>query len=596
MTNAFGDPPKLTVLLPVHNAEKWLAACLESLLAQTLEDFEIFLLDDGSTDSTSAIARRYSHADRRVQVFSMQKTENLSEVLNAQLYRVRSEWVARMDADDLSEPRRFEAMLNHVHRHPDIDILGTQVRVIDRETRAIIGRIAPPSDPAALEVELLFRNPVVHPSVILRTRALRLLGGYPLAPHAEDYALWVRAVQSGMHIATLDQVLLEYGHHEAQVTQRHRAEALSQGRAISAEYASWFFREFDVEDQRRARNWVALAIRQLMGEALDQTSISELGSDASVLLESKKLNSGHSRALKGRVRATMRRFAEPTSKRYFAPEARDYVSLLMRRAGGYERGVPSWIGDTEKMWGFVRAQGLTAPRALFTCDRADLQDQPLPESTCLITTPTRSNYGDAVLVGPGAGEKRVSNAASLFENEFAKFTADRSVIVADPISTIGPELEIFRFFVSHGEISAVLRDVRGCRDWRVSLWSGAFRMPAALRFRAPSESRIVESIEAPREWSDLSHAARVLSMVLPTSFARIDIVRAPIGPLVLGVQLYPAQFTPSHSLETEDGLLGSIAGRWVEAERWLSDHELASPARWDPRPGYHLEADSKESD
>lgn len=596
MTAKFGAPPQLTILLPVHNAEKWLAACLESLLTQTISDFEIFLLDDGSTDGTSAIARRYALADRRVQVFPMQKARYLSEVLNSQLDRVRSEWVARMDADDLSDPRRFEAMLAHVRRHPEIDILGTQVRVIDRESRATIGQIRPPSDPAALEVELLFRNPVVHPSVILRTRTLRKLGGYPSAPYAEDYALWTQAVQSGLQLATLDQVLLDYGRHAAQVTQRHRAEALNRAHEISTEYASWFFRDLEPENRRRAQDWVALAVHQSIGGTLDGAAVSKLSSDAGVLLETKKLSPGHSLALKSRVQALLHRFAEPTAKRYFAPQAQDYDSRLIRRTGGYERGVPSWIGDTEKLWSFARNHGLASPRGLFTCDRADLKDQPLPESMVLITTPTRSNYGDAVLTGPEAGVQRASIAASQFEEEFARYTNDPTVIVADPGIALRPELEVYRFFASYGEISAVLRDIRTQDEWRVSLWNGAFGTSAGLRFRAPSQGRIVEPSKAPKDWPDLAHAARILSMVLPTAFARIDIVRTLGEPLILGAQLYPAQFTPSHSLEADDELLDFVANRWGDAERWLAAHDLAPPARWDPRPGDPIKADTDESE
>lgn len=592
----FGTPPRLTVLLPVHNGEKWLAACLESLLTQTMADFEVFLLDDGSTDGTSGIARRYALADRRVQVFPMPKAQYLSQVLNSQLGRVRSEWVARMDADDLSDPRRFEAMLDHVHRRPEVDVLGTQARVIDRETRETVGQIKPPSDPATLEVELLFRNPVVHPSVILRTRALRHLGGYPQLPHAEDYALWSRSVRSGLQISTLDQVLIEYGHHPAQVTQRYRAEALNQAQAVSSEYAEWFFRDLEPVDRKRAQEWVALAVELSVSGTLDSAAIAKLRSESSVLLGTKKLSAGHMRALKAHVRATLRRFAEPSAKRYFAPHAQDYASRLTRRAGGYERGVPSWIGDTETLWSFARGLGLMAPRALFRCDRAELGERPLPAGSVLITTPTRSNYGDAVLVGPDSEPEREADAAARFEEEFVRYASDPAVIVADPGAQLGTQLEVFRFFASCGEIAAVLRDVRGANEWRVALWSGAFNSSAKLHFRAPSAHRTVEFLPAPIDWPDLTHAARVLSMALPTAFARIDVLRTPVGPLILGAQLYPAQFTPSHSLEADEELLAELAERWGDAERWLSTCDLAPPTRWDPRVQSPYYTDNEESE
>lgn len=592
----FGAPPQLTVLLPVHNGEKWLAACLESLLTQTMPDFEVFLLDDGSTDGTSGIARRYALADRRVQVFPTQKSQYLSQVLNSQLSRVRSEWVARMDADDLSDPRRFEAMLDYVHRRPEVDVLGTQARVIDRETRETVGQIRPPSDPSTLEVELLFRNPVVHPSVILRTRTLRHLGGYPQVPHAEDYALWSRAVRTGLQITTLDQVLIEYGHHPAQVTQRHRAEALNQAQIVSSEYAEWFFRDLEPVDRKRAQEWIALAVELSVGGTLDGAAIAKLRSESTVLLETKKLSAGHNRALKAHVRATLRRFAEPSAKRYFAPQAQDYASRLTRRTGGYERGVPSWIGDTEKLWSFARGKGLMAPRGIFSCDRAELKEQTLPAGSVLITTPTRSNYGDAVLVSPDSESEREADAATRFEEEFLRYTSDPTAIVADPGVQLGAPLEVFRFFASCGEITAVLRDVRGANEWRVSLWSGAFSSTAQLQFRAPSAHRVVDISPAPMDWPDLTHAARVLSIALPTAFARIDVVRTPAGPLILGAQLYPAQFTPSHSLEADEELLAELAERWGDAERWLSTRELAPPSRWDPRVQSPTDTDNEKSE
>lgn len=589
-------PPLLTVLLPVYNAEKWLASCLESLLDQSLTDFEVFLLDDGSTDATGGIARRYALADRRVQLFPMQKAAELSDVLNSQLLKVRSEWVARMDADDLADPRRFEATIQHLRSHPEIDVLGTYARVIDRETRKVAGMLRPPTDPRSLEVEMLFRNPVVHPSVVMRTRLLRELGGYPRAPYAEDYALWTRCVRAGKTIATLDQVLLEYGHHPAQSTQQNRLEAFAQAKRVNAEYAEWFFRGLESGPRHAAVRWISLAMRQSLGERLGAEERDHLLGESEALLECGVLAPEHRKLLAVRVRGVTSRYAEPIDKRYFAPEAQDYESRLTRRSGGYERGVPLWINDTEKFWSFARSLDIRVPRTLFTCQRESLPGQRLPGNATLLTTLTRSNYADGVIVPSSDKPDRLQEAAASFDKEFSRYTADATVVVADAGAHLDRDVDLYRFFAGAGEIAAVLRERHNSDSWQVSLWRDAFWEPAEVNFRSPSSSRVAKADGPPPNHTDLVHVVRTLSMALPTPFARIDVFDAPEGPLVLGAQLFPGQFSSSHSLACEGGLLAGLAARWGDAERWLASAELAPPARLDPRPGSSTPADSEESE
>jgi glycosyltransferase involved in cell wall biosynthesis len=202
--------PKLSVLMPVHNGARFLPEAIESILGQTFADFELLIVDDGSDDETPAILRAYAAKDLRVRVVPAAR-RGLVATLNDGLSRARSDLVARMDADDVALPERLERQYRHMAGDPGLWVLGTQWDLVDGNGRR---RPAPKPMPTAagdVAVAMLRYNAVHHPTVLMRRAPVVELGGYrPAYEHAEDYDLWLRIVEAGGRIETLDWIGLSY--------------------------------------------------------------------------------------------------------------------------------------------------------------------------------------------------------------------------------------------------------------------------------------------------------------------------------------------------------------------------------------------------
>ena len=123
----------VTIGLPFYNAEKYLALAIESVLQQTYTDWELLLLDDGSTDNSLSIAQSYAQKDSRIKVISDGKNKNLATRLNELPSLAQGLYLARMDADDIMLPARIERQLAVLKAHPEIDVLGTNAYIINDE-------------------------------------------------------------------------------------------------------------------------------------------------------------------------------------------------------------------------------------------------------------------------------------------------------------------------------------------------------------------------------------------------------------------------------------------------------------------------------
>lgn len=199
--------PTISVLLPVYNAQNTLREAIDSILNQSFNDFELIVLNDGSTDDSEAIIKSYS--DPRIRYLAHPNC-GLAATLNKGLQIAKAEIIARQDNDDCSKPTRFEKQLRYLQDHQACVLLGTAAEIID-EKGTSTGRIhAHPSDNCALQFQLLFDNPFVHSSVMFRKSLVIELGGYSTANTVfEDYDLWSKLAAKG-ELANLPDVLLSY--------------------------------------------------------------------------------------------------------------------------------------------------------------------------------------------------------------------------------------------------------------------------------------------------------------------------------------------------------------------------------------------------
>jgi hypothetical protein len=211
--SASTSAPTVTVLMPAHNAERFVAEAVASILAQSWTDFELVVVDDGSTDRTRAIVDAF--ADPRIRVVVNAECEGLPRALNRGLAAARGALVARQDADDVAHPHRLATQIAFLDAHPDVALVGAQVRVMDdrgRLTRAP-GWWRATSD-AGARFQAMFETPCIHTTVVFR-RAIVWdeLDGYdPRFPTGEDYDLWSR-IMTRHAVRNLPETLVDYRYH-----------------------------------------------------------------------------------------------------------------------------------------------------------------------------------------------------------------------------------------------------------------------------------------------------------------------------------------------------------------------------------------------
>ena len=228
--------PKISVLMPVYNGERYLDEALDSVLAQDFADFEVVVVDDGSTDGTAKLLRAAVRRDARVRTFSIPNA-GIVAALNHGLCECRGEYIARMDADDVCLPDRFGKQAAYLDEHPSCVLVGGFAQGIDAEGNEL-GRVS--AGPHATTDLTVFPPRValsIHPLVMLRRAAILTLDGYRGDfAHAEDYDLFLRLQRLGS-IDNPDWIVLKYRRHEAAVSQSHlevqeRAAALCEMDAI----------------------------------------------------------------------------------------------------------------------------------------------------------------------------------------------------------------------------------------------------------------------------------------------------------------------------------------------------------------------------
>lgn len=201
--------PQVSVIMPVYNAELYLSRALESILSQTLTDIEIIVIDDGSTDSSPDIIHRYLKTDSRIVYYKNKRNLQIAASLNKGLKLAKSEFVARMDADDVSHPKRLERQYRLLSRRKNVAIVGTDI-LIQNEKGEVISKREYPRKSSELK-RLIFRySPFAHPSVMYRKSIILSFGGYniDMVP-CEDIDLWFRVGQE-YEFATVKDKLLTY--------------------------------------------------------------------------------------------------------------------------------------------------------------------------------------------------------------------------------------------------------------------------------------------------------------------------------------------------------------------------------------------------
>ena len=210
--------PAISIIIPVYNAKLYVRKAIDSLLCQTFQDYEIFLIDDGSIDGTENIVREIALQNHQIHLIQ-RPNKGLISTLNEGIALARSPFIARMDADDIALPNRLELQYKYLSKHPETVALGSYVQLMDENDEVYRTKLLPIK--THIQEAFLWGAPLAHPTVMMRTEAVRKVGGYPSDfPAAEDYALWLRLLSLGK-IDNLPDVLLSYRVHGTSISHQH---------------------------------------------------------------------------------------------------------------------------------------------------------------------------------------------------------------------------------------------------------------------------------------------------------------------------------------------------------------------------------------
>lgn len=239
--------------MPVYNTGQFVCDAIDSILRQTFEDFELLIIDDGSGDETRSILER--QRDSRIRLIRHRVNRGIVVSLNEGFALSRGDYIARMDADDVSRPQRFVEQHAYMRAEPKVIACGTLIGIINGDGRGWVEWC----DSEDIRIALLFESPICHPTAMFRTQAVRK-AGVPFNgafPHAEDYAMWVELTKVG-RCANLRSVLLDYRIHPQQVS---AANAHLQGISIQA-IQRHQLAQLDIHPRRR--EW---HVHNLLGDA-----------------------------------------------------------------------------------------------------------------------------------------------------------------------------------------------------------------------------------------------------------------------------------------------------------------------------------------
>lgn len=208
--------PKISVIMPAYNAEKYIEEAIDSILGQTFEDFEFIILNDCSTDRTEEIILSYD--DPRIVYLKNEQNLGVAATLNRGLEVAKGKYIARMDADDISLPERFEQQTAVLNKDSQLAAIGSNAIIFKEDGTELYTNV--PVGFRNIKITMPMSNPFIHPTMMIRKSMLTGLEYDSVFEGREDYRLWMSLSQR-YAMDNLPDRLLKYRHHTNQVTQKH---------------------------------------------------------------------------------------------------------------------------------------------------------------------------------------------------------------------------------------------------------------------------------------------------------------------------------------------------------------------------------------
>lgn len=223
MTNLTQKPPLISVIMSVYNNDRFLKIAIDSILSQTFRDFEFLIVDDGSTDRSPQILQSCAAKDDRIRIIR-QANQGVTRSLNTLIQKAKGEFLARMDADDISCPTRFAQQVQFLQQHPEVVCVGGCYDFIDEAGRVLMHHQTATTDAEIQQLALTGNTPINHPSAMMRRSAVVLVGGYdPSFKSAQDLDLWLKLGEVGK-LANLPETVLLYRQHAQSASEQKQLE------------------------------------------------------------------------------------------------------------------------------------------------------------------------------------------------------------------------------------------------------------------------------------------------------------------------------------------------------------------------------------
>lgn len=216
------EQPLVSVVMPTYNAERYISVAIESILNQTYSNWELIVINDGSTDSTPILVQNFILQDSRIRIVNHDSNKGLIEARNRGLNEASGKYIANLDSDDISHANRLAVQVDFLERNVDSLLVGSACEVVDSEARKT-GSIDRDLPNDHIPVILLFSNYFINSTVMFRAAAVKEVGYAKDIPIAEDYGLFVALSKQG-RLANLNQKLIDYRLHDDNISLRSAEE------------------------------------------------------------------------------------------------------------------------------------------------------------------------------------------------------------------------------------------------------------------------------------------------------------------------------------------------------------------------------------
>lgn len=239
------DHARVSVLIAVFNQQSFLGDALGSIQQQSVEDFDVVIIDDGSTDESGSVAAEFCKQDARFRLFRNKENFGLTHSLNRGLAEVRAPYIARMDADDIADPYRLELQLREFELDPNLVLCGSNVIYFDSDSNSCYPSFFPSND-EQIRVAMLLKNCFAHSSVMLRAKTLKShsLKYDPSWDTAQDYRLWGQLLAYGS-CRNLQAPLVQIRLHRLSVSSVRSTQQIIDERRAQQSYLRWFLHHDD---------------------------------------------------------------------------------------------------------------------------------------------------------------------------------------------------------------------------------------------------------------------------------------------------------------------------------------------------------------